>query len=396
MAVQVWYDVGSRHEPKGGTGFAHLFEHLMFQGSANVGPGEHFAAIQGVGGTFNGTTSFDRTNYFETVPVHALELALWLEADRMATLLEAVTQDNLDNQRDVVKNERRQRFDNQPYGTAWERVFALLYPAGHPYHHLPIGSMEDLDAASVEDIHEFFRRFYGPDNAVIAVVGDVDPDSTVALVDQYFAGISASGQDTTAPDGTIGPLDAPEHVVIDEVVPNSALYHAYRVPPDGTADADALEVAFEVLTGGGASRLVERFVRGEQLARSLGGGPQGLVGGTSVAALITHLRAGTETDRIVSGIDDEIARLAQHGPADDELERARARLERHWLAQVETVMGRAGQLCQYEVLHGGAAHLLEVLPRLQAVTGDEVMAAVARWLVPDNRVTVEYRPEAVA
>lgn len=393
MAVQVWYDVGSRHEVAGRTGFAHLFEHLMFQGSANVGPGEHFAAIQGVGGTFNGTTSFDRTNYFETVPVHALELALWLEADRMATLLQAVTQDNLDNQRDVVKNERRQRYDNQPYGTAWEHVFALLYPEGHPYHHLPIGSMEDLDAASLEDVHDFFRRFYGPNNAVIAVVGDVEPDGAFDLVERYFGGIPATAQDTTAPDGTIGPLGAAVHEVVEDEVPNAALYHAYRVPPEGTADADALEVAFEVLTGGGASRLIERFVRGEQLARSVGGGPQGLIGGTSMAALITHLRTGTMTDTLVAGIDDEIARLGATGPADDELERARARLERQWLAQVETVMGRAGQLCQYEALHGGADRLMEVLPRLQAVTGQQVQDAVSRWLVPDNRVTVEYRPK---
>lgn len=396
MAVQVWYDVGSRHESPGRTGFAHLFEHLMFQGSANVGPGEHFAAIQGVGGTFNGTTSFDRTNYFETVPVHALELALWLEADRMGTLLQAVTQDNLDNQRDVVKNERRQRYDNQPYGTAWEQVFALLYPEGHPYHHLPIGSMEDLDAASLADVHEFFRRFYGPDNAVIGIVGDVEPDAAFDLVGDYFGGIPPTGQDTTAPDGTIGPLAAPIQRVVEEEVPNAALYHAYRVPPDGTPDADALEVAFEVLTGGGASRLVERFVRGEQLARSLSGGPQGLIGGTSVAALITHLRADAKPVAVAEGIDDEIARLVADGPRDDELERAHARLERQWLAQVETVMGRANLLCQYEALHGGAASVMEVLPRLQAVTADQVRAAVETWLVPDNRVTVEYRPRSAA
>jgi len=162
VAVNVWYGVGSRREQPSRTGFAHLFEHLMFQGSRQVPGSGHFSMLQGVGASLNGTTSFDRTNYFETVTRHALDLALWLEADRMGSLLEAVTQENLDNQRDVVKNERRQRYDNVPYGTAYERLFAGLFPAGHPYHHLPIGSMADLDAASLEDVHAFFTTWYAP------------------------------------------------------------------------------------------------------------------------------------------------------------------------------------------------------------------------------------------
>src|SRR5688572_23866228 len=175
VGVNVWYGVGSKHEVPGKTGFAHLFEHVMFQGSRNVGKAEHIALIQAVGGSMNGTTWLDRTNYFETVPSHQLELALWLEADRMGTLLEALSQENLDNQREVVKNEKRWSYDNRPYGTWSEKLQAHLFPPEHPYHHTTIGSMEDLDAASVDDVKGFFRTWYAPNNAVLSVVGDVDP-----------------------------------------------------------------------------------------------------------------------------------------------------------------------------------------------------------------------------
>ena len=180
-AVCLWYDVGSRQEVEGRTGLAHLFEHLMFQGSAQVRGNGHFELVQGAGGSLNGTTSFERTNYFETMPAHQLELALWLEADRMGSLLAALDEESLQNQRDVVKNERRQRYDNVPYGTAFERMTALVYPEGHPYHHMPIGSMADLDAATLDDARLFFRANYAPNNAVLAVVGDIDPEQTLAL-----------------------------------------------------------------------------------------------------------------------------------------------------------------------------------------------------------------------
>src|SRR5512132_3107564 len=181
-AVNVWYNVGSKHEQPGKTGFAHLFEHVMFQGSAHVGKAEHIALVQAAGGTMNGTTWLDRTNYFETLPSHQLELALWLEADRMGTLLDALSQENLDNQREVVKNEKRWSYDNRPYGTWSEKLQAHLYPPEHPYHHTTIGSMEDLDAASLEDVSQFFRTYYAPNNAVLSVVGVVDPAEVRAWV----------------------------------------------------------------------------------------------------------------------------------------------------------------------------------------------------------------------
>jgi predicted Zn-dependent peptidase len=176
VAVNLWYDVGSKHEVEGKTGFAHLFEHVMFQGSRNVKKAEHMALVQAAGGTLNGSTWLDRTNYYETLPSHQAELALWLEADRMGTLLDALSQENLDNQREVVKNEKRWSYDNRPYGSWYEKLQGHLYPAEHPYHHTTIGSMADLDAASVEDVSAFFRTWYAPNNAVLTVVGDVDPD----------------------------------------------------------------------------------------------------------------------------------------------------------------------------------------------------------------------------
>jgi predicted Zn-dependent peptidase len=393
VAVDVWYDVGSRHEQPGRTGLAHLFEHLMFQGSRNVGPAEHFSLLQGVGGTLNGTTSFDRTNYFEAVPTHAYELALWLEADRMGTLLDALTQENLDNQRDVVKNERRQRYDNVPYGTAWEQLFALLYPADHPYHHLPIGSMADLDATTLEDCRAFFTRHYAPANATLTIVGDVDPDRVVERVEHYFGGIPTLADATPAPDGDIGPRDEGVTVVTREPVPAEARYEMFRLPPELTPENDAAEVAAQVLAGGGASRLLRRLVREERLASGVQAGVQGLVGGTDVAVIVSRAASGQSLDDVAKAIEEEVARLGADGPTDEELERARARLTHDWLDQTGTAMGRADVLNRHETLHGDAALADEVLPRIEAVTADAVRDVVGRWWRPDNRAVLEYREE---
>jgi hypothetical protein len=192
VAVNLWYDVGSKHEKPGKTGFAHLFEHMMFQGTASVEKGEHFKLVQAAGGTLNASTWLDRTNYFETLPAHELELALWLEADRMATLLDALDQANLENQREVVKNEKRQSYDNRPYGSFYERIMAALFPPGHPYHHTPIGSMDDLNAATLDDVIEFFRAWYAPNNAVLSIAGDVDVGEAHAAAARYFGPIPAN------------------------------------------------------------------------------------------------------------------------------------------------------------------------------------------------------------
>ena len=394
VAVDVWYDVGSRHEEAGLTGFAHLFEHLMFEGSANVGNNEHFSLLQGVGATLNGTTWFDRTNYFETVPAHAFELALWLEADRMGTLLEALTQENLDNQRDVVKNERRQRYDNQPYGTCWEHLFAMLYPEGHPYHHMPIGSMEDLDAASLEDAHQFFRTHYAPDNAVLGIAGDVTPEQAFEAVDRYFGMIPRGPGSPDAPDGTIGPLDEEVRRVLREDVPNEAVYQQYRCDPEGTPGADAAQVGLHILAGGSASRLHQRLIRDEELAIAVDGGHQGTVGGTAPAVLVVHARSGASVDVIEAVIDEELAALGTAGPTDEEVARAKASLERTWLEHTDAVMGRADELCRHKTLFDDADRINRELDRLHAVTADGIREIAQRQLVPSNRATLRYEVAA--
>ena len=237
VAVNIWYDVGSKHEQPGKTGFAHLFEHVMFQGSRHVAKAEHIALVQAAGGSMNGTTWLDRTNYYETMPSHQLELALWLEADRMGTLLEALSQENLDNQRAVVKNEKRSSYDNQPYGTWQEKLLGHIYPEGHPYHHPTIGSMEDLDAASLEDVAAFFRTYYAPNNAVLSIVGDVDPGQARAWVERYFGPLAGQPGDPRLPPGPAS-ADARRRAPGDGAGPRPAAAHLRRLPrPDARRSA---------------------------------------------------------------------------------------------------------------------------------------------------------------
>ena len=265
VAVNVWYDVGSKHEQPGKTGFAHLFEHVMFQGSKHVAKAEHIALVQAAGGTMNGTTWLDRTNYFETLPSHQLELALWLEADRMATLLDALSQENLDNQREVVKNEKRWSYDNRPYGSWQEKLQAHLYPPEHPYHHSTIGSMEDLDAASLEDVSDFFRTYYAPNNAVISIVGDVDTAAVRASVERFFGGIPANPSIPPLGDLSLPPtLGGEIRETVTDRVPLPRVYFGFRAPRYGDPRLDALDVAGQILAGGKGSRLHRRLVRDER------------------------------------------------------------------------------------------------------------------------------------
>ena len=395
VAVCLWYGVGSRHEQSGRTGFAHLFEHVMFQGSANVAKGEHFELVQAAGGSLNGTTSFDRTNYFETMPSHQLALALWLEADRMGGLLAALDQENLDNQRDVVKNERRQSYDNQPYGTAYERLFAMLFPPSHPYHHLPIGSMADLDAASLEDVRGFFVDHYGPDNCVLAVVGDTSVGETMELVERYFAGVASRTERPQAPNGTIGPLEQSVRVEVhDEDVPAERYTAAYRIPADGTPEAEAMSVAAGVLSRGQASRLHRRLVRRDQLAQEISCGVERLVGGASVAYIDALARSGVALGDIEAAVEEELAALAAEPPPAEEIERARALIERAWLDQLTGVQGRADQLARFATLHGDPGLLLGVVDRATSVTPEEVREAVAAYLRPGAKAVLTYHLDA--
>ncbi|MFE1320153.1 M16 family metallopeptidase [Kitasatospora phosalacinea] len=392
-AVCLWYDVGSRHEVKGRTGLAHLFEHLMFQGSASVSNNGHFELVQGAGGSLNGTTSFERTNYFETMPAHQLELALWLEADRMGSLLAALDETSMENQRDVVKNERRQRYDNVPYGTAFERLTALSFPDGHPYHHTPIGSMADLDAATLEDARAFFRTYYAPNNAVLSIVGDLDPERTIAWVEKYFGSIPAHDGKQPPRDGTLpDTIGAEVRELVREDVPSRALMAAYRLPHDGTREADAADLALTILGSGESSRLYNRLVRRDRTAVAAGFGLLRLAGAPSLGWL--DVKAGGEAtlEQIEAAVDEELARFAAEGPTAAELERAQAQIEREWLDRLTTVAGRADELCRYAVLFGDPKLVNGALPKVLDVTAEEVRAVAAARLRPDNRAVLVYEP----
>ncbi|MDT3397684.1 pitrilysin family protein [Streptomyces sp. B1866] len=396
-AVCLWYDVGSRHEAAGRTGLAHLFEHLMFQGSAQVPGNGHFELVQGAGGSLNGTTSFERTNYFETMPAHQLELALWLEADRMGSLLTALDQESLDNQRDVVKNERRQRYDNVPYGTAFERLTAMVYPEGHPYHHTPIGSMAHLDAASLEDARAFFRTYYAPGNAVLAVVGDIDPERTLGWVEKYFGTIPAHDAKPAPRDGSLPDVVGREvREVVREDVPSRALMAAYRLPHDGTRESDAADLALTVLGGGESSRLHNRLVRRDRTAVAAGFGLLRLTGAPSLGWLDVKASGGVEVSAIEAAVDEELARFAEEGPTAEEMERAQAQLEREWLDRLATVGGRADELCRFAVLFGDPRLALTAVRRALDVTAEEVRAVAAARLRPDNRAVLVYEPVPAA
>ena len=392
VALNIWYDVGSRHEQPGLTGFAHLFEHLMFQGSANVASGEHFGLLEPLGAALNATTSFDRTNYFETVPTGALDLALWLEADRMGGLLAALDQANLDNQRDVVKNERRQSYDNRPYGTAWERLFALAFDEGHPYHHLPIGSMADLDAASLSDVRDFFTTHYGPGNAVLTLVGDVTAEDALARVRRYFDPVPATPAppEPTAP--PIAPLAEPRVDVVHAEVPAPAAYLGWPLPADGSPEADAAEVALRVLADGPSSRLEVRLVRREETAQSVGAGVERLIGGASLGLVILRARDGVDVRELEAAVAEELRRLGADGPTDRELAAARAGAEREYLEETATFAGQADELSRHATLFGDPALADSRVERLAAVTAERVREVVRAWLRADAVATVRYLP----
>ncbi len=396
VAVNLWYGVGSRHEPPGRTGLAHLFEHLMFQGSAHVRSGEHFGLLEPLGAALNATTSFDRTNYFETVPTGALDLALWLEADRMGGLLDALDQPNLDNQRDVVKNERRQTHDNRPYGTAWERLFALAFPPDNAYHHLPIGSMADLDAASLDDVRAFFTRHYSPANAVLTMVGDVTAAAAAAAAARWFGGIDGGTVPPAPVAPTLSPLAQAHLEVVTEDVPAAASYQMWRLPPDPAPAVDAAAVALRVLGDGPSSRLQVRLVRREERAASVGAGVERLVGGSSTGLVIVRARPGESAELMEDAVVEELERLAADGPTDRELAQARAGVEREYLEETASLAGQADELSHHACLFGDAALADGVVDRLAAVTAEQVTELTRTWLRADARATVRFLPGAPA
>ena len=390
VTVNLWVNVGSRHEVEGRTGFAHLFEHLMFQGSRNVASGEHFSALMAAGGRLNATTWFDRTNYFETVPRGAMDLALWLEADRHGHLLDAVNQENLDNQRDVVKEEKRQRYDNVPYGNALIDIYAAIFPKDHPYHHATIGSMEDLDAASLQDVHDFFRRYYGPNNTVLTLVGDLTPDEGFASAERYFGPLSATAAPSREPVAPLAALTVPRRVEHIEDVPADRLHLAFRLPVDDTAEFFASSLAIDIIGGLATSRLYRRLARREQIATSVSAHAMGFVDGVSLGFIAIDVANGCSADAVEEATCEELIRFAAEGPTEIEMESAIAQTERGWLSALASQEERADHICHHATLQGDSGYINSFLDRLGEVTAVQVRRAAAVWLLPESRAVVAY------
>ncbi|MBA3466712.1 MAG: insulinase family protein [Gemmatimonadaceae bacterium] len=399
-AVLLWYDVGSKHEQNGRTGFAHLFEHMMFQGSKNVAKGQHFGLLEAAGGRggadINGTTSWDRTNYFEQLPSNQLELALWLEADRMANLLDAVDQVKLDNQREVVKNERRQGVDNQPYGTWVEKMLASTYPASHPYSHTVIGSMADLSAASLSDVQNFFKTYYAPNNAVLVVAGDIDVTNAKALVRKHFGGIARGPAVPKLANMSLPATIGREQrfVVEDPLAPAPRVYVAYRVPPARDKMGPVVSLLGSVIGSGRSSRLYEALVRKQQAATTVAGFNFGLVDGGDLLIFTATGRPGSSADSLERALIGELGKLSGDF-TQAELDRARAAERFGFVNGLQTTGGfggRADRLAEGWTFYRDANHVNKALAEFDRVRLAELNALARERLVPTNRVIAVYVP----
>lgn len=397
VAVNLWYHVGSANERPGRTGFAHLFEHMLFQGSANVAANEHFELVQRAGGTLNGSTWLDRTNYFETLPSNQLGLALWLEADRMGALLPAMTQQKLDTQRDVVKNERRWSVDNQPYGTWWERLPALAYPATHPFHHSLIGSMEDLTAASLEDVEHFFATYYTPDNAVLSIAGDFDAAEARELVRRYFGPIPRGGGKPPLPD-----MSLPERFgrwirtrVPDEVM-LPRLFLAFRSPVFGSDEYYAASLASAILGLGKGSRLQRILVREREIASEATAFTFDLPKGADLLVLDVTGRPDVASGAVEGAVADVVDTMRADGVTREEIERAVALVETAFVIAMQSAGDRADKLSMFATYFGDPSLLNEQVDQYRRVTAEQVTAFVRNRMGEDNRASLLYVPASDA
>jgi zinc protease len=375
-AVMVMYHAGSKNESPGRTGLAHLFEHLMFKGSAHVGDGEHFRLLQEIGATVNGSTTEDRTNYYEVVPSNYLELALYLESDRMGYLPGAVDQAKLDNQRDVVKNERRQNYDNVPYGTAYEKIALEMFGAGHPYSWPVIGSMEDLSAASLEDVKSFFRTYYAPNNACIVIAGDFARDRAVEWIGKYFDSIPGGPPHARAlPSPAHPPAD--RYLVSEENVQLPRLFLSWPGPRRGTRDDALLDVLTTILSAGKSSRLYRPLVFEKQIAQ----GVTAYTEAKEIAGLVT-IDTTARQDGSLAGINDcvqaEIARLLDRGVTVREIECAFNGKEAQLAGRQTTALGIANGLASSFTLTGDTENFNRELARFQGITPGEIVSAGVR------------------
>jgi predicted Zn-dependent peptidase len=395
VAVNLWYHVGSANEREGRTGFAHLFEHMLFQGSEHVGSNEHFELIQRAGGTLNGSTWLDRTNYFETVPSNQLAVALWLEADRMGALLPAMTQQKLDTQRDVVMNERRWSVDNQPYGTWWERLPALAFPPSHPFHHSLIGSFEDLTAASLDDIAQFFRTFYTPDNAVLTIAGDFDPSEARTLVQQYFGGIPrGAGKPPLASTMVPVKFGGWRREVVEDDVMLPRLFLAFRSPAFGSDAYYAASVCGAVLGLRRGSRLHRTLVRDQEIASEASAFTFDLSKGSDLLIVDVTARPGVTVELLEAAVAAQVDLIRREGVTAAEVERAVALIETDFVSAMQSAGDRADKLSQYATYFGDPSLVNAQAAKYRAVKPDEVSAFARDYLGADNRLSLVFVPRA--
>jgi predicted Zn-dependent peptidase len=395
-AVNLWYHVGSKDEARGKSGFAHLFEHMMFEGSRHVGEGMFLRYLDSIGATErNGTTNTDRTSYFETVSRGRLELALWLESDRMAFLLDRLNQAAFDRQREVVKNERRERYENVPYGLVAQHLRAALFDEEHPYHHLAIGTPEDLDRATLDDVRAFFRTFYVPNNATLVVAGDIDVPATKALVQRYFGPIVRG----PAPPVQRGPrpssLGKEVRLAMEADVEFARLYVSWATPPLFAPGDAELDAASKILSVGRSSRLQKRLVHELGVAQHVGV-QQASSELASVFEVVVTLRLGASPSEALKLVDQEIEALRKEAPSFEEVQRAQARQATGVIFAAERVSSRANGLNLYNHFTGEPGYLSQDLARYRGLTPAAVQRAVAAHLPPDRRVVVVVTPDPKA
>jgi zinc protease len=394
VAVNLWYHVGSANERAGRTGFAHLFEHMLFQGSAHVGVNEHFELIQRAGGTLNGSTWLERTNYFETLPSNELALALWLEADRMGELLPAMTQEKLDTQRDVVKNERRWAVDNQPYGTMLEKMQELVFPASHPFQHSLIGSMEDLSAASLDDIAEFFATYYTPDNAVLSIAGDFDSAEARELVRGYFGPVPRGNGKPPLPPMNLPPVFGNSlREIVQDNVSLPRLFMAFRSPVFGSDGYYAASVASAILGMRKGSRLHRSLVRERQVAADAGAFTFDLAKGTDLLVVDVTARPEIPVAQLEEEVDREIELIYRDGVAESEVSRATALIETDLVASLQSAGERADRLSMFATYFKRPDLINEQAARYRSVTAERVNDFISERLGENNRASLLYVPK---
>jgi zinc protease len=393
VAVNVWYHVGSKNEVPGRTGFAHLFEHLMFEGSQHYDHG-YFQPLQQAGASLNGSTNADRTNYWEVVPSTALELALWMESDRMGYLLPALTEAKFDNQRDVVLNERRQNYENRPYGLAGMALVSELYPPEHPYHWLTIGAAEDLRAAHLDDVRAFFQRYYHPRNASIALAGHVDADAALQMVDDYFGSLPPGVPPDDVNPPAVPARTAEKRLLLEDRVELPRLYLAWHSPGLFAPDDAELDLVADVLAGGKTSRLYRALVYEQRVATEVAASQNSreLSGYFQVVATAAPGRSLAELEASISA---EMERVCAEGPTPAEIERGIAQAEAHFISRLQTVGGFGGksdQLNAYHVFLGDASFFDRDLARYRNADAAGITRAANRWLPRHARVSLSIVP----